>query len=143
MVVIQFTSHDIVVIIDPVATGFSKFLRTRIITKIIIIEYETVYLFRQNTYLQNKKHTLTCQVGLVVTDLITSPVVSWEGWEIPPPQHRGSAVILCSTTGVVRPLCSCGDLLLSSARHCLRLVDVDWNTFSLWMSIFLSFFSFI
>ena len=98
-------------------------------------------LFRQNTYLQNKKHTLTCQVGLVVTDLITSPVVSWEGWETPPPpQHRGSAVILCSTTGVVRPLCSCGDLLLSSARHCLRLVDVDWNTFSLWMSIFLSFF---
>ena len=73
------------------------------------------------------------KVGLVVTDLITSPVVSWEGWETPPPpppQHRGSAVILCSTTGVVRPLCSCGDLLLSSARHCLRLVDVDWNTFS-------------
>ena len=57
------------------------------------------------------------KVGLVVTDLITSPVVSWEGWETPPPpQHRGSAVILCSTTGVVRPLCSCGDLLLSSAR---------------------------
>ena len=54
------------------------------------------------------------KVGLVVTDLITSPVVSWEGWEThppPPPQHRGSAVILCSTTGVVRPLCSCGDLL--------------------------------
>ena len=69
------------------------------------------------------------KVGLVVTDLIISPVVSWEGWETPP-QHRGSAVILCSTTGVVRPLCSCGDLLLSSARHCLRLVDVDWNTFS-------------
>ena len=44
-----------------------------------------LYLFRQNTYLQNKKHTLTCQVGLVVTDLITSPVVSWEGWETPPP----------------------------------------------------------
>ena len=66
------------------------------------------------------------KVGLVVTDLITSPVVSWEGWETPPPppQHRGSAVILCSTTGVVRPLCSCGDLLLSSARHCFRLVDV-------------------
>ena len=101
---------------------------------------KTFRLFRQNTYLQNKKHMLTCQVGLVVTDLITSPVVSWEGWETPPPQHRGSAVILCSTTGVVKPLCSCGDLLLSSARHCLRLVDVDWNTFSLWMSIFLSFF---
>ena len=24
------------------------------------------------------------KVGLVVTDLITSPVVSWEGWETPP-----------------------------------------------------------
>ena len=51
-------------------------------------QYEMLYiyfLFRQNTYLQNKKHTLTCQVGLVVTDLITSPVVSWEGWETPPP----------------------------------------------------------
>ena len=107
-------------------------------------ETDKINLFRQNTYLQNKKHTFTCQVGLVVTDLITSPVVSWEGWETPPPpQHRGSAVILCSTTGVVRPLCSCGDLLLSSARHCLRLVDVDWNTFSLWMSIFLSFFFYI
>ena len=70
------------------------------------------------------------KVGLVVTDLITSPVVSWEGWETPPPQHRGSAVILCSTTGVVRPLCSCGDLLLSSARLVYVLVDCDWNTFS-------------
>ena len=47
--------------------------------------YYKTNLFRQNTYLQNKKHTLTCQVGLVVTDLITSPVVSWEGWETPPP----------------------------------------------------------
>ena len=37
------------------------------------------------------------KVGLVVTDLITSPVVSWRGWETPP-QHCGSAVILCSTT---------------------------------------------
>ena len=25
------------------------------------------------------------KVGLVVTDLITNPVVSWEGWETPPP----------------------------------------------------------
>ena len=25
------------------------------------------------------------KVGLVVIDLITSPVVSWEGWETPPP----------------------------------------------------------
>ena len=59
------------------------------------------------------------KVGLVVTDLITSPVVSWEGWETPPPppQHRGSAVILCSTTGVVTCCCRLLDI-------CLRLVDV-------------------
>ena len=50
-----------------------------------LLSKEIKSLFRQNTYLQNKKHTLTCQVGLVVTDLITSPVVSWEGWETPPP----------------------------------------------------------
>ena len=62
-------------------------------------------LFRQNTYLQNKKHMLTCQVGLVVIDLITSPVVSWRGCETPP-QYRGSAVILCSTTVVRGPLSS-------------------------------------
>ena len=28
------------------------------------------------------------KVGLVVTDLITSPVVSWRGWETPPPAPR-------------------------------------------------------
>ena len=50
-------------------------------------------LFRQNTYLQNKKHTLTCQVGLVVTDLITSPVVSWEGWETTPPPPSTEALL--------------------------------------------------
>ena len=54
-------------------------------------------------------------MGLVVTDLITSPVVSWEGWETPPPapwlcchsllNHRRGKTSL-----------SCGDLLLSSAR---------------------------
>ena len=82
------------------------------------------------------------KVGLVVTDLITSPVVSWEGWETPPPppQHRGSAVILCSTTGVVRPLCSCGDLLLSSARLLFTFGGCVTGILSLVLSIFLSFF---
>ena len=70
------------------------------------------------------------KVGLVVTDLITSPVVSWEGWETPPPpQHRGSAVILCSTTGVEKPLCSCGDLLLSSAKTLFTFGGCDWILF--------------
>ena len=45
----------------------------------MMLELERLGLFRQNTYLQNKKHMLTCQVGLVVIDLITSPVVSWRG----------------------------------------------------------------
>ena len=45
------------------------------------------------------------KVGLVVIDLITSPVVSWRGCETPP-QYRGSAVILCSTTVVRGPLSS-------------------------------------
>ena len=83
------------------------------------------------------------KVGLVVTDLITSPVVSWEGWETPPPptrQHRGSAVILCSTTGVVRPLCSCGDLLLSSARLLFTFGGCVTGILSLVLSIFFSFF---
>ena len=44
-------------------------------------------------------------MGLVVIDLITSPVVSWRGCETPP-QYRGSAVILCSTTVVRGPLSS-------------------------------------
>ena len=82
------------------------------------------------------------KVGLVVTDLITSPVVSWEGWETPPPEHRGSAVFLCSTTGVVRPLCSCGDLLLLSARFFVYVWWMcDWNTFSCakYFPFFLSF----
>ena len=30
-------------------------------------------------------------MGLVVTDLITSPVVSWEGWETPPPPQHSTA----------------------------------------------------
>ena len=47
------------------------------------------------------------KVGLVVTELlITSPVVSWRGWETtppPPPKHSSSAVILCSITVEGRP----------------------------------------
>ena len=101
-------------------------------------------MFRQNTYLQNKKHTLTCQkVGLVVIDLITSPVVSWRGWETPPPPAPWLSCHSLLNHRRVKTSLSCGDLLLSSARLCLRLVDVDWNTFSsLWMSIFLSVFGF-
>ena len=52
-----------------------------------------------NTYQRIKSIRSPAKVGLVVIDLITSPVVSWRGWETPtPPQHRGSAVILCMTS---------------------------------------------
>ena len=48
-----------------------------------------------NTYQRIKSIRSPAKVGLVVTDLITSPVVSWGGVGDTPPQHRGSAVILC------------------------------------------------
>ena len=52
-----------------------------------------------NTYQRIKSIRSPAKVGLVVIDLITSPVVSWRGWETPPPpKHRGSAVILCMTS---------------------------------------------
>ena len=38
-----------------------------------------------NTYQRIKSICSPAKVGLVVTDLITSPVVSWRGWETPPP----------------------------------------------------------
>ena len=51
-----------------------------------------------NTYQRIKSIRSPAKVGLVVIDLITSPVVSGRGWETHPPQHRGSAVILCMTS---------------------------------------------
>ena len=37
-----------------------------------------------NTYQRIKSICSPAKVGLVATDLITSPVVSWRGWETPP-----------------------------------------------------------
>ena len=71
------------------------------------------------------------KVGLVVTDLITSPVVSWEGWETPPPPAPRLCCHSLLNHRRVKTSLSCGDLLLSSsARLVYVLVDVDWNTFS-------------
>ena len=58
-------------------------------------------------------------MGLVVIDLITSPVVSWRGWETPPPPPPSTVAQL--SFFAQPPACedlslSCGDLLLSSAR---------------------------
>ena len=44
---------------------------------------------------------LTCQGGnwLFIKLSTTSPVVSWRGWETPPPPlHNSSTVILCMTS---------------------------------------------
>ena len=84
------------------------------------------------------------KVGLVVIDLITSPVVSWRGWETPPPppQHHGSAVISLLNHRRVKTSLSCGDLLLSSARLFVYVWWMfDWNTFSSakYFPFFLSF----
>ena len=38
-----------------------------------------------NTYQRIISICSPAKVGLVVIDLITSPVVSWRGWETPPP----------------------------------------------------------
>ena len=38
-----------------------------------------------NTYQRIKSIRSPAKVGLVVIDLTTSPVVSWRGWETPPP----------------------------------------------------------
>ena len=38
-----------------------------------------------NTYQRINSICSPAKVGLVVIDLITSPVVSWRGWETPPP----------------------------------------------------------
>ena len=54
-----------------------------------------------NTSQRIKAYAHLPRSGLVVTDLNTSPVVRWRGWETPPPQHRGSAVILCMTSSEV------------------------------------------
>ena len=56
------------------------------------------------------------KVGLVVTDLITSPVVSWEGWETPPPPAPRLCCHSLLNHRRGKTSLSCGDLLLSSAR---------------------------
>ena len=69
------------------------------------------------------------KVGLVVTDLITSPIVSWEWWETPPPPPPPPAPRLCCHS-LLNHRRGKTSLLLSSARLVYVLVDVDWNTFS-------------
>ena len=65
------------------------------------------------------------KVGLVVTDLITSPVVSWRGVGDNPPPPTSTAVQLSffAQPRLSEYLSLRGGLPPSSARICLRLVD--------------------
>ena len=62
------------------------------------------------------------KVGLVVTDLITSLVVSWRGWETPPPPPPSTAAQLSffAQPRLSEHLSLRGDLPSSSASLCLR-----------------------
>ena len=64
------------------------------------------------------------KVGLVVTDLITSPVVSWRGWETPPlPPGTAAQLSFFAQPRLSEDLSLRGGLPSSSATICLRLVD--------------------
>ena len=47
-----------------------------------------------NTYQRINSICSPAKVELVVIDLITSPVVSWRGWETPPPPPPSTAAQL-------------------------------------------------
>ena len=66
------------------------------------------------------------KVGLVVIDLITSPVVSWRGWETPPPPPSTAAQLaFFAQPRLGEDLSLCGGLLFVVCyAFCLRLVDV-------------------
>ena len=77
-------------------------------------------------------------MGLVVIDLITSPVVSWRGWETPPPPP--APWLSCHSLlnhWRVKTSRSCGDLLLSSARLFVYVWWMSTGILSLLLSIFL------
>ena len=98
-------------------------------------------LFRQNTYLRNKKHTLTCQGGnwLFIKLLTTRPVVSWRGWETPPPSSIIAQLSFFAQPRLgEQPLSLCG---LPSFTFCLHLVD-DWFLRHWRKWVLFSFYSF-
>ena len=82
------------------------------------------------------------KVELVVTDLITSPVVSWRGvGDTPPPPSTAAQLSFFAQPRMGEDLSLCGGLLL---RRLLRFVYVwwmDWILFDLSLEYFLSFFS--
>ena len=72
------------------------------------------------------------KVGLVVTDLITSPVVSWRGWETPPPSTAAQLSFFAQPQ-LSEHLSLRGGLPSSSASLCLRYGG--WTGFSLGLLI--------
>ena len=74
-----------------------------------------------NTSFGIKSIRSPAKVGLVVTDLITSPVVSWRGWETPP--STASQLSFFAQPRLSEDLSLRVGLPSSSATICLRLVD--------------------
>ena len=78
-------------------------------------------------------------MGLVVTDLITSPVVSWRGWEIPPPPHSTAAQLsFFAQPRMGEDLSLCGGLLLRRLLHFVYVWWMDWILFDFVSEYFLS-----
>ena len=76
------------------------------------------------------------KVGLVVIDLITSPVVSWRGWETPPPPSTAAQLSFFAQPRLGEDLSLCGGLLfIVCYAFCSRLVNVTGLP-----SIFLEYF---
>ena len=80
------------------------------------------------------------KVGLVVIDLITSPVVSWRGWERhpPPPPPPGTAAQLSffAQPRLGEDLSLCGGLLFVVCYAFVYVWWMDWILFDFSLSIF-------
>ena len=91
---LSLCTHSLRVPPSHTQTCHSSFCRHRVKTSVsLFVLTFVVSLWNPNLPVCSHR-ILTCRiksirspakVGLVVTDLITSPVVSWEGWETPPP----------------------------------------------------------
>ena len=97
--------------------------------------FSSYFLFFLFSYYFCYDRILTCRinsicspakVGLVVIDLITSLVVSWRGWETPPPPPSTAAQLsFFAQPRLGGDLSLCGGLLFVVCyAFCLRLVDV-------------------
>ena len=96
-------------------------------------QFQVIFLFCSEIYSCSDR-ILTCRINsicspakvrLVVIDLITSPVVSWRGWETPPHPSTAAQLSFFAQPRLGEDLSLCGGLLFVVCyAFCLRLVDV-------------------